>query len=197
MRYRGAAMDALARRDPQAIIGALQAYNALFPDDPGEKEGSYRYRISIHSGQYADATAHKLIAICPRCKAETPRANLNVYSTALPDLEAVLSRKSTARVWRCPGCTLENRLAKTDIIDDHMAEPYMPGLVPDPPAPRVGLGYRQYVNQVVAWGWRFLIQLENRAAQYRDDYWVRDAEGMGVTGGYGEGEGGILEQAEA
>ena len=136
-----------------------------------DEEGIMKYRIRISDIEYEKLTAVNTEAQCNKCKAFTDYTKISVFDLIVPLVVEILSGSGTSKVWICPQCKEENVITNTDILENHLQEPYYLGVVPKPPQRKEGLSDRgAYDRKVTAWAWNVIAELEERSTQFREDY---------------------------
>ncbi len=130
-----------------------------------------KYRIRISDIEYDKLTAVNTEAQCNHCEACTDYTKIHVFDMIVPLVVEILSGNNTSKVWICPKCKLENIITDTDILENHLQEPYYLGVVPKPPTRKEGLQDRgAYDRKVTAWAWNLIAELEEKSTQFREDY---------------------------
>ena len=177
-------LEALRHDDYTGMVRAYMAINALMPSDTDRGTGRPKYRVQFSKDDYGEAESGTLLAVCPACKTELKRSSLDVYEGYLTPMERIIAGVPRARFWKCKKCKAVNRLATTSHIHDRVAAPHFFGMIPPPPKRPIGLAGRTwYREQFHAWASVAIPELENKIAQYRDDYWVRDSLDAPVDAG--------------
>ena len=187
IRYRGVALDSYLRLDPEPCLMALHSVNAQLGDET-DSDGNPKFRVIVNDRIYRDRTRHEYIVHCPHCPATHARETLPLRTIYLPPAVRILTGRTTAEVWRCEACKRDSRLSACDVEDRHMSEPYYCGAVPSPPVRKPGLrGRTPFLTEFRHWASMYIIELEAKAASYRDAHWKRDDDeldlGAGVTMG--------------
>lgn len=148
------------------LIGELKATNALLPEE---------FRIKISTSQYNEKIKTKLIVVCPQCEAETTRESIKPYNKIQSTLDAILTKKQTIKVWKCPQCNKVNPLSSKDMIQETLPQPSYFRIIPDPPKRENNLTDRQaFESNFKAWAWLFVHELEKSIADYREKYLQRN-----------------------
>ena len=174
--HRGDMLEAKRHDDYTGTVQAYMAINALMPSDADKTTGRPKYRVQFSNKAYGEANSGTMLAVCPACKIEFKRSELKVYLGHPTPLERIIAGEPRARFWKCTKCKAVNRLAKTRHIHDRVSAPNFFGVVPPPPIRPIGLAGRTwYREKFHAWAAIAIPELENKIAQYRDDYWVRDS----------------------
>jgi|TARA_B110000438_G_scaffold46724_1_gene46906 hypothetical protein len=136
-----------------------------------DDDGILKYRIRISDIEYEKLTAVNTEAQCNSCETCTDYTKIHVFDMLVPLTVEILSGSSTSKVWICPKCHDENIIADTDILENHLQEPYYLGVVPKPPQRKEGLADRgAYDRKVTAWAWNLIAELEEKSTQFREDY---------------------------
>jgi hypothetical protein len=148
------------------LIGELKATNALLPEE---------FRIKISTTQYNEKIKTKLIVKCPSCESETNRELIRPYNKIQSTLDAILTKKNTIKVWKCPDCGVINPLSSKDMIQETLPQPSYFRIIPDPPKRENNLTDRQaFESNFKAWAWLFVHELEKSIADYREKYLQRN-----------------------
>ena len=130
-----------------------------------------KYRIRISDIEYNKLTAVNTEAQCNQCEAFTDYSKIRIFDMLVPLVVEILSGSATSKVWICPKCKDENIITDTDILENHLQEPYYLGVVPKPPQRKEGLQDRgSYDRKVTNWAWNVIAELEERSTQFREDY---------------------------
>lgn len=170
IKCRNGAIDGIAVRNWDKVFGSLYSWNALLPRNKDE-DGILKYRIRISDIEYEKATAVNSEAQCNKCNTCTDYAKIRIFDLVVPLVLEILSGDKTRKVWICPSCKDENLIEETDILENHLQEPYYLGIVPKPPMRKEGLQDRgSYDRKVTAWAWNFIAELEEKSTQFREDY---------------------------
>lgn len=156
------------------LIGELKATNALLPEE---------FRIKISTSEYNSKVQTKLIIKCPDCNTETPRESIKPYNKIQSTLDAILTKKNTIKVWKCPECFKVNPLSSKDMIQETLPQPCFFRVIPDPPKRENNLTDRQaFESNFKSWAWLFVHELEKSIADYREKYLQRNQmEGDGTS----------------
>jgi hypothetical protein len=166
--YRREVIRALNYYNYSNCVGALYALNALLPKD---------YRVQISSSKYTEKTQTDVIVFCKECKQEHKRNSIQVYDLKTTLLIQILSQAKSKKVWDCPSCGCENSLAKTEMAQTVLKQPFFLKVVSHPPERQDGLMDRKsYHSEFSKWVWQTLHELEERMAQFRDDNWQKGEE---------------------
>jgi len=148
----------------------LYSWNALLPKIKDE-DGILKYRIRISDIEFEKLTAIHSEAQCNKCEVCTDYSKIRVFDLLVPLVVEILSGNSTSKVWICPSCKIENIISDTDILENHLQEPYYLGVVPKPPTRKEGLADRgAYDRKVTSWAWNLIAELEEKSTQFREDY---------------------------
>ena len=148
------------------LIGELKATNALLPEE---------FRIKISTEQYEEKIKTKIIIRCPECETETNRDSIKPYDRLLSTLDAILTKKKTIKVWKCPECNKINSLSSKDMTQETLPQPCYFRIIPEPPKRENNLTDRQaFESNFKAWAWLFVHELEKSIADYREKYLQRN-----------------------
>lgn len=153
-------------------IGALYAINALLPGgDPTN------YRVTISDIEYKEATKFEINAICYHCQAKTLYESVQIFDLLLPIVDSILSGNEYVKVWICSNCDKECNLHDTTFSKTTIQEPHFAHCVPKAPEKKDGLGGRtSYIKNIKNWIMTFLIELEERMGQFREDNWQKGGQ---------------------
>jgi len=148
----------------------LYSWNALLPRNKDD-DGVLKYRVRISDIEYEKLTAIQSEAMCNKCETCTDYTKIHVFDLVIPLVDQILSGSITSKVWACPKCNEPNLIQETNILENHLQEPYYLGVVPKPPLRKEGLQDRgKYDRKVTAWAWNFIAELEEKSTQFREDY---------------------------
>lgn len=152
------------------MFGSLYSWNALLPRNKDD-DGVLKYRVRISDIEYEKLTAIQSEAMCNKCETCTDYTKIHVFDLVIPLVDQILSGSITSKVWACPKCNEPNLIQETNILENHLQEPYYLGVVPKPPLRKEGLQDRgKYDRKVTAWAWNFIAELEEKSTQFREDY---------------------------
>ena len=167
--HRKQALDAIASHNVNKALGSLNALNGLLPVE---------YRITIDDNLYQEKIKTNIFAVCEKCKKEFDYNNIRVLNLLNSNFDYLLSGKKHRRVWycSCDHCNTE----PFKLIETTLKEPYFLQVIPKPPKRQQGINDRRsFPERFEKWAWRFMDELEERMAQYRDDNWERGGGEMG------------------
>jgi hypothetical protein len=167
---RRGAIEGIGSTNWDKVFGSLFSWNALLPRMKDD-DGNLKYRIRISDIEYQKLTEINSEAQCNKCEAYTDYTKIHVFDLLVPLMVQILSGEKTSKVWICPKCKDENIITETDILENHLQEPYYLGVVPKPPHRKEGLSDRgAYDRKVTAWAWNLIAELEEKSTQFREDY---------------------------
>ena len=171
IKHRNNTIQALDSKHYDKVFGSLYAWNALLPPMLEEDEKTPKYRITISDQDYDEATKTVTKAICYHCEEMTDYQKINIFELYQPLTVQVLSDKTHFKVWICSHCHKDCKLENTTIAETSKKEPNYLGVVPKPPRRKDGLHDRgKFDRKVQQWAWTFISELEQKTAQFRDDY---------------------------
>lgn len=184
--------EGLRTRSYQQVRGALDALNALLPDE---------YRVLIDTEEYNERIKGNMVALCGYCTSEYPDPNdkektftgptridvnkMGKMDLLLPAIDRLLYGKEYDTFWHCPMCKNENRLSDTKFKKSVLQKPYYLKVVPEAPKHKPGIDDRtNFHYKFEEWARSFLTELNAQARQFRHDYKGKDEmddfEGDGV-----------------
>ncbi|MGI0021502.1 MAG: hypothetical protein ACRD9Q_01450 [Nitrososphaeraceae archaeon] len=163
--YRREIINSVHNNNYQSCFGSLYAINALLPPE---------YRVKISNIQYEAATKSEINAECYNCNEKTPYESVQVFDLLLPFVDSVVTGNDTIKVWICPKCNKECEITETKYFHSSVQQPHFEHCVPLPPERKHGLLDRTaYTKQVENWILTFLVELEERMGQFREDNWQK------------------------
>ena len=170
IKRRNGAEEGLASKNWDKVFGNLYSWNALLPRNKDD-DGIFKYRIRISDIEFDKLTSVHAEAQCQSCDTCTDYAKITIFDMIQPLTVEILSGNKTIKVWICPSCKKDNNITETDILENHLQEPYYLGVVPKPPTRKEGLSDRgAYDRKVTNWAWNFIAELEEKSTQFREDY---------------------------
>ena len=168
MRYRVQVISQLERADYNASVGALYALNACMPAE---------YRVVVSNEKYAEMTKQNYMIVCSKCKTEFNFEQVQVHELLLPPVMSLAAGLLKDKFWFCPNldCKHNNRLTKSHMkVTKLEANTYL-HVMPEPPNRAQGMmGRTRFHIQMSSWIWRFLDELEERLARFRQEYIPND-----------------------
>lgn len=170
--YRRHVLQCLNRDEYDDCIGSIIAMNSLLPKE---------YRISISTQDYTAKMSIETTAYCTKCDHPHNYKDINKFDLVLPEFEAIVTKQKTAKAWICTQktCRATNRLSLTKIRKSIPEETDHIQTVEKPPQRKSGIRERnKYVQKVRGWIWNAVEEVEERAAQFRDDNWHKANEMM-------------------
>lgn len=154
----------------------LYSWNALLPSDQDE-DGILKYRVRISDIEFEKLTSITTEAQCNKCEVCTEYNKIRIFDLTIPLLVQVITNQTTNKVWICPSCKNDNLISETNILERHLQEPYFLGVIPKPPQRKEGLQDRgKYDRKVENWASNFIVELEQKSTQFREDYKTNKAE---------------------
>jgi len=168
--HRKRAIIAIEQRRWTECLGAEYAINAALPEE---------YRVIISDQEYKKLTKQDLTVICEACKEQFDYDAIKILNVITTSFERLVNKNRTIRVWYCPKCKHEYKLATTEIEQSILKQPYYLGVVPKPPQRSDGIAdHVTYDREFERWAWTMLDELEQKMAQYRDDNWDRGQDNL-------------------
>lgn len=176
--------DGLKTRSYLQVLGALDALNAILPDD---------YRVRIDTKEYDDAVRGALSAFCNYCETDYPDPADKTKTVSLPtkhdaarivrrtvllspELQMITGRKFDT-FWRCDTCGRDNLLGGTTFRRTVLRKPFYLKVVPEPPLNAGGIaGKTDFHHKFESWARGFLAELNAEARRFRADYKPKDGE---------------------
>lgn len=135
------------------------------------------YRVTISDMEYKEATKPEINAICYHCNKKTLYESVQIFDLLLPVIDSILSGNEYVKVWICDHCNKECNLHDTAFSRTTVQEPYFAHCVPKAPEKKDGLGGRtSYIKNIKNWIMVFLIELEERMGQFREDNWQKGGQ---------------------
>lgn len=178
--YRREAITDLKGEKYDACMGALNALNAMLPQE---------YRVVISTIDYNKMMQEGLFAACNFCTEESDFKDVRKIERLLSFNESVITGKSKDEFWVCSKCNRENKTTTTKFKNKIFKEPYYLKVVPNPPVRMEGMMTRtKFHKQFSNWFWSALGEIEAQLAQFRDDNWKKPGslydldEDLGDTG---------------
>lgn len=171
--HRKGAKEAIKSRNWDNAFGSLYSWNALLPRYTEKVDGveKLKYRVVISDIEYDKITQIKSVAICISCKAEINYKSVEILQVIVPLVDSIITHEQMEKIWICPQCNNENKLAYTDITETSIKEPVYWGVVPKPPRRKEGLSDRgHYDRKCCQWSWNMINELEEKSTQFREDY---------------------------
>lgn len=175
--YRAYGLQCIQYHNYPGMVAAINEMNALLPDE---------YRVKVDTKEYKELEREDLTVICTACKAETTPNKLVVFSMMIPITINHYGKPVLEEVWSCTKCKATNNLTKTRMIRKIKVKPYYNKIMPDPPIRKDGILDRaHYHNELVAWFFDALEELDHQLGKYRAEYKPLDEM---EDGGYFVGE---------
>lgn len=174
--YRRECLQALGKRLYNTCIGCIKTMNSLLPEDE-EGDKGHKYRIIFDDEEYQREVNAGDKIVCPKCNKEFDYATVNFASMNIPSGEQIVLQKNSETVWVCQNtqCEKINRLSDSEIIEDVIQTPHYARFVPYPPKKRMGLlSHLSFHDEMSAWVWLCLENLEEAFTRFRDDNWNKD-----------------------
>ena len=164
-------LNALPNRKWSTCIGALNTINGLMPEE---------FQVQFSTAKYEELTKQQTIAICNFCtetdkegkerNTELDYNDIVILELILPNTIGFICNKLVEKVWLCPQCKHENKLANTKIIKNSLAEPHFLKVVPYPPSRKDGLMDRSsYDRKMEQWVWLAKNEIDHQIALFRGD----------------------------
>jgi len=166
IKYRNQIIFNLELERYDSAVGSLYAFNGCLPEE---------YRVKVSTVEYEQKTKEKLNAKCPYCDEEIEVKSIKIQELLNPLVIGVFNNEKYDKVWSCSKCNHLNRLADTEMIKYQLEEPSFLGVVPKPPERKGSVVDRkEFSIRYANWCWKFLDELEARAAKFRRDYQPKD-----------------------
>lgn len=176
--------DGLKTRSYNQVLGALDALNALLPDE---------YRIIVDSEEYDERIKANLVALCKHCNTDYPdptdktkfiegptqteHSKLKRLRLLLSSFDQLAEGKKYDYFWCCEKCQGLNQYSKTRFKQKVLKKPYYLQLVPEPPIKHLGIEDRaSYHNKFENWARNFLAELNASAQRFRQEYKPKEGE---------------------
>lgn len=176
--------EGLRTRNYSEVEGALDALNALLPDE---------YRVLIDTELYNERIKGNMVALCGHCtteyddpanKEKTIKGQTRIdvekmerQELLLPSMDRMIYGKETDTFWTCPECNKDNRLSETKFKRSVLQKPFYLKVVPEPPKHKPGIDDRtNFHYKFERWARAFLTELNAQARQFRHDYRGRENE---------------------
>lgn len=188
IKHRLTVLGGLLSGNTEAVIGSLNAMNALLPET---------YRISIDTDEYNARVKGSLVALCSHCKVSkeiddsegkpktvkvpTPidYSQIKVLNLLLSDIEQFISGKTHDKFWVCPKCKKTNRLSETEFEQTTLKEPHYLQVVPAPPMKSIGISDKMsFEIKFERWARKLEAELEASAAKFRAEYKPKKGENL-------------------
>lgn len=193
--------ESLRTKNYSQTLGALDALNALLPDD---------YRVIIDSDLYNEKMKENIVALCNHCTTDYPVPGDKIKKNNLPtrievnkiqkqelllsNYDQMILGKKYDTFWQCPECHKDNRLSETHFKQSVLRRPFYLQVVPDPPVPKPGLeGRTTFHTKFEKWARSFLVELNAQARQFRSDYKRKDEVDDDLNDMFGADEEDILD----
>ena len=174
------AINCLQRRDWNGAASGLYNINSLLDED---------YVVSISTKDYEQAVEDHTTYQCNHCKEDTLYSQVKIFDLVAPMLEATISGNKTNKVWICSKCGTDNRLDKTDVIQEETVQPFYRKVVPACPVNSSGLSTRLgWNNKFANWFFMFLQELQHSLALYRIEYISQSGHDMEDVGYLDKGD---------
>ena len=168
IKYRNQAIFNIENERYDSAVGSLFAFNGCLPEE---------YRVKVSTLEYDQLTKEKLVAKCPYCDEEIEVRNIKIELLLNPLVIDVFTNKQYDKIWNCSKCNHMNRLLDTEMKNYQLEEPSFLGVVPKPPERKDNLMDRKSFSiRYQNWCWKFLDELEVRAAKFRRDYAPKEGE---------------------
>ena len=166
-RHRDGALRMLKEKNFVAVEGELIAFNGLLPED---------YRVEMSDTQYAKETTLHFLFYCRTCKKYIKYKDTVQFDAPLTRFEALVQNRAKVKVWRCNTCNHVYKLDSTKTQEQKLGRPSFLKVVPNPPRRDKIFSEYDYARAFVKWAYQMMAELDNQAAQYRDDNWIRESE---------------------
>lgn len=186
IKHRLTVLGGLLANNPEAVIGSLDAMNALLPET---------YRVTIDTDEYNARIRGSMVALCSFCttpkeiddgEGKTKTVNLptptdyekiDIQNLLLPASDQFVYGRKYDRFWACPKCHNDNKLSTTDFEQITLKEPHYLQLVPAPPRKGTGVVDRTtYWVRFERWARKLEAELEASAARFRAEYKPKKGE---------------------
>ena len=166
IKWRNKMATALEAGKYTASIGSVNAFNACLPKE---------YQVKVSNELYAQELEKAGLSVhCKKCDQDVKYKLVKRIKVLCDDLERMITGSSYKQVWVCPLCGTDHLVSNSEFIEDKLPNPYYIGVVPDPPQRKDGiLDRHSYHKKIETWIWTIIGELENRAAQFRDDSWQK------------------------
>lgn len=187
--------EGLRTRNYPQCLGALDALNALLPDE---------YRVIIDNEEYNEKIKGNLVVLCNYCKSDYPDPNgkdktikaptrtevskMQKQDLLLSAMDQLISGKRYDTFWQCPKCEKDNKLSQSTFKQSVLRKPFYLQVVPESPLPKPGLeGRTTFHMKFEKWARGFLVELNAQARQFRNDYKGKnDIDEMDGSDNFGE-----------
>lgn len=186
IKHRLVVLSSLLSENYAAVIGSLDAMNALLPD---------KYRVVVDTDEYLSRIRGNMVALCSYCTitkevddgegktkivklpAPTDYETIRTYPKLLRSWDAWLYGSKYMEVWRCPKCKQENDIRYTEFEKTILKEPHYLGIIEAPPIKTIGILDRStYPIKFERWARKFLAELEAAAGRFRAEYKPKKGE---------------------
>lgn len=186
IKHRLVVLSALEYNAYAAVIGSLDAMNALLPDE---------FRVVVDTDEYLERIRGNKVALCSHCttdteidagdgktktvKLPTPTdyAKIKPMSILLRSKEAWMYGSRYKEIWVCHKCHNDNELLHTEIQQTKLREPYYLGIIEAAPIKTIGILDRStYPIKFERWARKFLAELEAAAGRFRAAYKSKEGE---------------------
>lgn len=176
--------DGLIKHDYNQVMGALDALNALLPND---------YRVIIDTEEYRLKTKGDLVGLCNFCLTELPDPDdkdktiegptqiryedIKTMRLLLNKNDQFITGKQYEDFWQCHKCNNLNMNSKTRFRQTILRKPYYLQVVPEPPRKKLGVeGRYNYHEEFAKWARNFMAELNAQAQKFRQEYKPKDGD---------------------
>lgn len=199
IKHRLVVLSSLLSEENAAVIGSLDAMNALLPE---------KYRVIVDTEEYNERIRGNTVAYCQHCTTittetdesgvkndvESPTAIdydiIHSYPLLLSSFDALLYGNKYREIWVCPKCGQDNDLATTVFNKTILKSPYYLSVIEQPPTKKLGVIDRATFQPAFErWARKFLAELEAAAGKFRAEYKGKDDHGQESIPIDTEGEG--------
>ena len=186
IKHRLVVLSSLLSDNYAAVIGSLDAMNALLPD---------QYRVVVDTDEYLARIKGNMVALCSHCtttkevddgegktkEIEVPTPTdyeqIKTLHILLPSQKAWLYGSKYMDVWVCPKCHKDNDIRYTEFEKTILREPHYLGVIEAPPLKTIGILDRStYPIKFERWARKFLAELEAAAGRFRAEYKPKKGE---------------------
>lgn len=186
IKHRLVVLSSLLSENYAAVIGSLDAMNALLPD---------KYRVVVDTEGYLSRIRGNMVALCSYCTIEkevddgegktkiiktptpTDYDTIKVMHILLSSRDAWLYGSKYKDVWECPKCKKDNDIKYTEFEKTILKEPHYLGIIEAAPIKTIGILDRStYPIKFERWARKFLAELEAAAGRFRAEYKPKKGE---------------------